>query len=84
MGRAADLVERMVTLACARGFTRAQALQAIALASDEIIQRQAGNSSVNLPYMRAIHGEAMRRWRSTPLETSLPMRGQSAQRGKAE
>lgn len=84
MTRASGAIERMVTVACAHGYTRAQALQAVILACDSIIERQAGNSSVNMPYMRAIRGEAMRKWRATPQETSLPMRGQSAQRGKAE
>lgn len=84
MPRSTHAVERMVTAACAHGYTRAQALQAIVLACDEVLTRYAGSTSINLPYMRALRGEAMRKWRATPQETSTRMRAGSAKRGSAE
>lgn len=81
MARAAAVVERMVTAACAHGYTRAQALQAVILACDEVLTRNAGSTSINLPYMRAIKGEAERKWRATPAETSARMRARSKKRG---
>lgn len=81
MARAAATVERMVTAACAHGYTREQALQAVILACDEILSRHAGSTSINMPYMRAIKGEAERKWRATPHETSVRMRAHRTQRG---
>lgn len=81
MARAAGAVERMVTAACAHGYTRAEALQAIVLACDHALARYAGTTSINLPYMRAIRGEAMRKWRATPQETSTRMRAGRDKRG---
>lgn len=71
----------MVTAACAHGYTRQQALQAVILACDEVLTRHAGSTSINLPYMRAIKGEAERKWRTTPQETSARMRARSTKRG---
>lgn len=81
MHRAGAAVERMVTVACAHGYTRQQALQAVILACDEALRRHAGSTSINLPYYRAIKGEAERKWRATPKETSTRMRAGREKRG---
>lgn len=78
------MVERLVTSVTAQGHTRAEALQVIILSCDRVLEQYAGNNVVNLAYMRAIKGEAERKWRATPSETSARMRARSRWKGKAE
>lgn len=81
MARASDVVERMARAAQRQGYTRPEALQAIALACDHMLERYAGAASLNLAFVRAIRGEAERKYRTSLPDNVLPMRGQAHERG---
>lgn len=81
MARPAQVVERMVTAACRNGYTRTEALEAVALACDHMLERYAGVKTINLAFIKAVRGEALRQLRTSPPDNVLPMRGQGNKRG---
>lgn len=84
MARASQVVERMARAMQGQGYTRAQALETIILACDEMCTRYAGATTLNLAFVRAIQGTARRKLAAAPSAIVLPMRGQGTQRGKTQ
>lgn len=74
----------MVAAAWRNGFSRTEALQAVALACDSVLERYAGTKTLNMAFIKAVRGEANRQLRTSPPDNVLPTRGQGYRKGQAE